>query len=415
MLFRVRRPAGGSGRAGEHPVSASCRGPAGARGGLLAARLLLLALVAMAAGLGAAPSRVDARSDRPGPGGDASPGTQTAQGATRQGAPAAATGSGTPTAPAAALTWAPGPGPYAVEVASYEWTDADRNRQVPARIYFPRRAPGKLPIIIVSHGLGGSRFGDEYLGRAFARHGYVSVHLQHPGSDVAVLLGKPNARQAIEESVRNPQSGLARVLDVVFAIDQLDAMATGDPLLKGRLDLKEVGVAGHNLGAWTALGAAGLGVRRGGHEGVMADPRVKAVVAISPPVPPKQTAQAIIYDHIQVPVLHLTGAADASIAGHAAAAERRFCFDHISGVDQLLVTFAGADQLVFFGHLPGAKPGEKDSRFQDSVKGVTTAFWDAYLKHDAAARTWLTRGGLTAWLQAEGSLELKLEGAAPSR
>jgi hypothetical protein len=62
------------------------------------------------------------------------------------------------------------------------WHDATRNRDVPAKIYYPTTAPSKLPVIIFSHGLGGSRTGYSYLGKFWASHGYVSVHLTHVGS-----------------------------------------------------------------------------------------------------------------------------------------------------------------------------------------------------------------------------------------
>src|SRR5882672_6583070 len=74
----------------------------------------------------------------------------------------------------------------AVEIARYTWHDAKRDRDVPAKIYFPKSGNGPFPVIIFSHGLGGSREGYEYLGQYWASHGYVSVHLQHAGSDDAI-------------------------------------------------------------------------------------------------------------------------------------------------------------------------------------------------------------------------------------
>src|SRR5271170_3301939 len=72
---------------------------------------------------------------------------------------------------------------YSVEVLRYEWFDASRNRKVPVKIYYPNTSDGVFPVIIFSHGLGGSREGYEYLGRHWAACGYVSVHVQHLGSD----------------------------------------------------------------------------------------------------------------------------------------------------------------------------------------------------------------------------------------
>ena len=81
-------------------------------------------------------------------------------------------------------------GPDQVEVARFEWTDAARHRSVPVKIYYPKSA-GRCPVIIMSHGLGGTRDGYEYLGRHWASHGYVSVHPQHVGSDDAVWKDVP--------------------------------------------------------------------------------------------------------------------------------------------------------------------------------------------------------------------------------
>src|SRR6185295_15877755 len=78
---------------------------------------------------------------------------------------------------------APAGSSYTVATVSYDWTDTARNRKVPVKIYYPQKGQGPFPVIIFSHGLGGSREGYEYLGRHWASHGYVSVHVQHQGSD----------------------------------------------------------------------------------------------------------------------------------------------------------------------------------------------------------------------------------------
>ena len=46
-----------------------------------------------------------------------------------------------------------------------DWHDVARNRDVPAKIYFPTEGAGPFPVIIFSHGLGGTREGYEYLAR----------------------------------------------------------------------------------------------------------------------------------------------------------------------------------------------------------------------------------------------------------
>ncbi len=186
--------------------------------------------------------------------------------------------------PAAAYT--SHPGGYAVETATYDWTDKSRHREAPAKIYFPKTGRGPFPIIIFSHGLGGSRDGYEYLGRHWAGCGYVSVHLQHKGSDTAVWKGQARPMEAMRDSIADPQNAVNRLLDVRFAIDQMEKMNRAEGPLKGRLDLSRIGMAGHSFGAWTTLAAIGeTAVQPGGREPSLADPRIKAAIAMSAPAP----------------------------------------------------------------------------------------------------------------------------------
>ncbi|MCU0951492.1 MAG: hypothetical protein MUC68_10615 [Burkholderiaceae bacterium] len=72
-----------------------------------------------------------------------------------------------------------------------DWTDAARGRAVPVRLYLPLTGDGPRPLVLFSHGLGGSRRGYSYLGSHFARHGVASLHVQHVGSDRALWGGSP--------------------------------------------------------------------------------------------------------------------------------------------------------------------------------------------------------------------------------
>src|SRR5579863_6163408 len=81
----------------------------------------------------------------------------------------------------------PSPGTNQVGIIRYEWQDASRDREVPVKIYYPTNGAGPFPVIIFSHGLGGSREGYAYLGEDWVAHGYVSVHVQHHGSDQGIF------------------------------------------------------------------------------------------------------------------------------------------------------------------------------------------------------------------------------------
>src|SRR3954471_17974079 len=223
-------------------------------------------------------------------------------------------------APAAVETYERGPGSYAVATVSYDWVDAARNRKVPVKIYYPEKGQGPFPVIVFSHGLGGSREGYEYLGRRWASHGYVSVHVQHLGSDDALWRGSQQPKQDLTRAAADVRNALNRPRDVSFALDRLEALNRDPSPLRGRLDLRAIGMAGHSFGAWTTLAVAGqgLGPRQ---ETSLADPRVKAAVEMSAPVPRGADLDRA-YAKIKMPVLHMTGTLDDSPIGDTKAAER---------------------------------------------------------------------------------------------
>jgi len=305
-------------------------------------------------------------------------------------------------------TYKQDPGPFLVSMSLLNWTDPARHRPVPVKIYAPVTGKGPFPVIVFSHGLGGSREGYKYLGSHWASYGYVSVHVDHLGSDTAALKQSARPLRELRRAAADPQNALERPLDVRFVLDQLAKINQGGSPLAHRLDLQRVGVAGHSFGAWTTLVVAGQvpGPRYGGAP--LADPRVKAAIAMSAPVPRKNERFDRVYGGIHIPILHMTGTLDDSPIGETRAAERRIPYDHIRGADQYLVTFQGGDHMIFSGRLISSERGEKDARFQNLIRQGTVAFWDAYLKGDAEAKAWLARGGYAAALGKDGKIEERL-------
>ena len=295
-------------------------------------------------------------------------------------------------------TYKADPGPSIVTAVLLDWRDASRSRPVPVKIYAPATGAGPFPVIVFSHGLGGSREGYEYLGRHWASWGYVSVHVEHLGSDTTALKKGGRILKSLREAAGDPRNAVARPLDVRFVLDQLERLNQGGSPLAHRLDLTRIGMAGHSFGSWTTMAVAGQG-------GNFAEPRFKAAIAMSTPVP-KQKDYDRVYRDVHIPILHMTGTEDDSPVGETKAAERRIAYDHIQGVDQYLVTFQGGDHMVFSGRLfQTERP--KDPVFHSLILQGTTAFWDSYLKGDAAAKAWLADGGYAAVLGADGKLEKK--------
>jgi predicted dienelactone hydrolase len=294
------------------------------------------------------------------------------------------------------------PGARAVAVVRYDWLDTARNRPVPVKIYYPEKGEGPFPVIVFSHGLGGSREGYEYLGRHWASHGYVVAHVQHQGSDDQVWKNHERPFRELELAVKDTRNAIARPLDVRFALDQLAILSRQPGPLQNRLNLKATGIAGHSFGGWTTLAVAGQ-VFPAGTE---SDPRFKAAIAMSASVELRGDPDRS-YGRIRIPILHMTGTLDDSPIGETKAGQRRIPFDHIHSADQYLVIFEGGDHMVFAGQRLGGHVDAKDPLFHALIFESTTAFWDAYLKQDAVAKKWLAGGGFRDEMGANGKLEVK--------
>ncbi len=280
------------------------------------------------------------------------------------------------------------------------WHDAERERDVPVKVYYPEKSDGPVPLIIFSHGLGGTREGYEYLGEHWAGCGYVSVHLQHAGSDDAVW--RNGGMEGMRKAVANPQNAINRVKDVRFAIDRVLVLNAdpGSPW-HGRIDPARIGMAGHSFGAWTTLAA--VGERIGPFGETLADRRIKAAIPMSPIIP-NPTTETLA--GIKVPVFEMTGTRDESPITKSPASERRLVFDNLSAPGSLLVIFKDVDHMTFSGHVLRSN-NSLDVKFQPLIVDASTAFWDAWLGDNGAAKEWLYRGGFAKRLGADGTFEEK--------
>ena len=149
----------------------------------------------------------------------------------------------------------------AVEAIDMEWTDAARQRQIPARLYWPtsiKTEPAKAPLVVFSHGLGGSRLGYSYLGRYLAEQGYAVLHLQHAGSDRAVWTSGIFSMLSNLRAAASDANAIARAQDVSFAITRVLA----DERFAPRIDASAIAVAGHSYGANTAMLVTGAEIGR---------------------------------------------------------------------------------------------------------------------------------------------------------
>jgi dienelactone hydrolase len=232
----------------------------------------------------------------------------------------------------------------------FEWNDIARNRAVPARLYLPTGAQnaGTLPLVVFSHGIGGSRDGYSYLGRHFAAQGYASLHVQHVGSDRQLIWrGNPLTLVGRLTDAAQEAEALNRVKDVKFALDQLLAEPQGSAI-----DTKRIVAAGHSYGANTTMLLVGARVEVNGGPISVKDPRFSAAILISaPPFYGLGDPQKIMAG-IDVPTLHITAMADdIQIPGYSSGVADRLALYEATGqatqAAKVLAVFKGGSHSIF--------------------------------------------------------------------
>lgn len=265
--------------------------------------------------------------------------------------------------------------------------DAARHRDLPIRVYLPTNTTPE-PVVLFSHGLGGTRAGNAFLGEHWAARGYVAVFLQHPGSDDSVWKDKPPAqRLRAMKKASSLDNFLLRVDDVRAVLNQLQIWNTDKTHpLANRLDLERIGMSGHSFGAATTEAVSGETLPIKGQK--FTDLRIRAALAFSPS-PPRGISVAKAFGRVNIPWLLMTGTKDIAPIGNTEVKARLSVYPALRGAPKYEAVLHNAEHSAFSD---SALPGDREPRNPNHHRvmlALSTAFWDAYLRGDASALAWL--------------------------
>ena len=179
----------------------------------------------------------------------------------------------------------------AAEIDKIYWNEAHRNAPV---------RKGRYPLVVFSHGNGGSRNQNTFWCDYLASHGYIIVSADHTGNARwTVIDGKPVVFQGGERA----NSARDRPIDVSFLLEQMIRWDKGaDKRFAGRIDTDHAAITGMSFGSYTAHWASDQ------------DPRFKAMIAMSG-APPSHT-------NLTIPSLRMLGTEDRTIGVQGNAAIR---------------------------------------------------------------------------------------------
>lgn len=288
-------------------------------------------------------------------------------------------------------------------------------RTVPFKVYHPvDHGLNSLPIVIWSHGFGGSQDGAGFLSRFIASHGYVVVHPTHIGTDSSLWEGKEgHPWDILRQTKISRKTTLNRFADIAFLIDSLKDWAADNPDPGTLMDFSRIGLSGHSFGALTTQVAAGqLFADEDNKLTALPEPRIKAGILYSPVPVAEHLLDKIsdlgdtnIYANIQIPLLHMTGTKDDAPIGGMAYDHRLVVYNKSGKADKYLLVKDGADHMVYNGTRGKLERNPMRDQHEAFIKAFTLAYWDAYLKQDQAALEWLQGAGAQDYLGDQDSFE----------
>lgn len=288
--------------------------------------------------------------------------------------------------------------PIDIDIAS-----SSKERRIPLRI-FPSQ--GRQPLILFSHGLGGSRKNNAYLAKHWQSRGFHVVVMQHPGSDESVWQSVPFLQRfkAMTKAASLKNSAL-RVQDVRDVLQALRVMndAQGGQWTQ-RFDLQRIGMSGHSFGAVTTQAVSGQKTLGG-----LIDNRIhsiKAALLLSPSTPRGGNAERC-FSEVDIPWMLMTGTLDEAPIGGATVASRLAVFEALPPHQKYQVVFHEAEHSAFSDR---ALPGDRKPRNPNHhrvIQAFSAAFFEGVLKRNQDALKWLGSDAAKAMLEPLDRYDLK--------
>lgn len=293
------------------------------------------------------------------------------------------------------------PGKYPFRKKLLTMEDSRRGRSFSVELYLPKVKNNQpLPLVVISHGLGGDLTTFAYFAKHLASQGFAVAVPEHPGSSSKQIKALLNG---LDSDVTPPQELIDRPLDIKFLLDNLARN------YKGKINTDNVGMIGQSFGAYTALAIAGaeinwstlnrdclnlddswnlslliqclalqIPVIETGAD--LRDKRITAVIAINP-LTSSVFGEASL-SKINIPVMLVSGSADPVTP---ALSEQIVPFTWLKTPKKYLVLLDGGTHFSTLGESTGSVPvpsqaiGPDPKIAHEYIKQLGLAFFGSYL------------------------------------
>ncbi len=307
-------------------------------------------------------------------------------------------------------------GEFGVTTTDVTLHDQARGKDLEMRVRVPtldeakgQKAPeAGWPLLVFSHGAGGSRDAFGGLQDLLASHGYVCIAPTHSDS-IALSRRKgngegpgelltPEGRTKLLKEVKLPD----RVADCILIVDKatdISALVAKGGGHAFAVNKDQVAVAGHSAGAFTSQLCAGVKIRgiavgKTGQGFVsIGDPRFKAAVIISGQGTASRSLNDDSWDSLKIPIMVFTGSLDDSPPqmGNETPATRQHPYEKSRGTAKggppaYLMFIEGATHSSYSGKFSSALLGEKPATDAAAIEKATNTailtFLDASVRGD---------------------------------
>jgi predicted dienelactone hydrolase len=283
-------------------------------------------------------------------------------------------------------------------------TREGRDRPIEVRATWPV-GPGPFPVIVMSHGMGGSKDVGEPLVKCWASNGYVVLAPTHLDS-FAYMDADQRKDYLAGKSGSLAMNYASRPQDVSALIDQVGELEKQEPRLKGKMDLKHLAMAGHSFGAHTTMLIAGTKMIAGSRSQSFVDPRFQCALMLSPQGKGRTLTEES-WKSVTIPIMVVSGTEDKSVMDRdVEPVDRQDPYKYAASKDKYLVWIEGANHGL--GGISGNLRRQENYDHPEILTWVQTAalaFFDAYIKNDAKAKAYLASDNLPNL--AKGKLTLK--------
>lgn len=262
---------------------------------------------------------------------------------------------------------------------------------------------GRFPLIVFSHGITGCGTQSVFLTEQLARRGYIVAAPDHKDAlcsvdGTGVLQFSSTGESFLEPDKWTDSTYLDRATDVR---NVLNFLLSNNAQFSNRIDPERIGAMGHSLGGYTVLAMAGAWPR-------WKDPRIKAVLAISPYTLPFQVLNRL--RTVDVPVMYQGAQLDLGVTPFVRGETGAY---GLSNLPKYYMELKGGTHFEWTNFICIGRPTiaeclAKSSNGQQIVE-YGASFFDRYLKGQVEPISHLTSAGVATY---ERALKLSTVSAA---